>query len=150
MLPEDSMPRHPKMHMKDLVRHLALNETGNMSAYIDCCPTDEEMTEPEGGRNREGMFVELYRDGENVQRFYEYSCKPGVENKPCRFADYRIKAQSRCVQKYSYSYAIVQNPEFKVKNFPLENNKMKFKNIQGFLIHFFFFFFLFAGAPQAS
>jgi hypothetical protein len=30
--------------------------------------------------------------------------------RPCRFLDRRLHNQSRCVQKFSYTYAIVKNP----------------------------------------
>ncbi|CAH1404115.1 unnamed protein product [Nezara viridula] len=43
-------------------------------------------------------------------RFYELSCREGVEGKPCRFMDRKLHNQSRCVQKYSYTYAIVKEP----------------------------------------
>ncbi|XP_071637160.1 uncharacterized protein [Temnothorax longispinosus] len=77
---------------------------------VECCPSVLEMVQPLGGRTREDMYVSLYQDGENIQRFYEYSCRADVLNKPCRFADRKLSNQSRCVQKYSFSYAIVQTP----------------------------------------
>lgn len=85
-------------------------EGGEEGAAVDCCPVIEEMTEPTGGKNRQEMYVELYRDAENAQRFYEYSCRPDVLDKPCRFIDRKLMNQSRCVQKFSYSYAIVKDP----------------------------------------
>lgn len=85
-------------------------EGGEDGLAVDCCPTIEEMVEPVGGRNRQDMYVELYRDGENAQRFFEYSCRPDVLDKPCRFVDRKLSNQSRCVQKFSYTYAIVENP----------------------------------------
>lgn len=89
-------------------------EGGDEGNAVDCCPTVEEMIEPLGGRNRQEMYVELYRDGEIAQRFYEYSCRPDILDKPCRFIDRKLSEQSRCVQKYSYTYAIVQNPKYEV------------------------------------
>ncbi|XP_073960582.1 uncharacterized protein isoform X2 [Choristoneura fumiferana] len=77
---------------------------------VECCPSVAEMVAPKGGRNPNGLFVELYRDGENKQQLYELSCAPDVVDKPCRFVDARLYNQSRCVQKYSYSYALVRNP----------------------------------------
>ena len=99
---------YPEMQM--LIRQ----EGGEEGLPVDCCPTIEEMVEPQGGRNRDDMFVELYRGGENKQRFFEYSCRPDVLDKPCRFIDRKLQAQSRCVQKFTYTYAIVQNPGTKV------------------------------------
>ncbi|XP_066591178.1 uncharacterized protein [Prorops nasuta] len=90
---------------------LLREEAGENGLGVDCCPSIQEMVEPLGGRNREDMYVELYRDGNNVQRFYEYSCRPDVLDKPCRFVDRKFSNQSRCVQKFSYSYAIIENLE---------------------------------------
>lgn len=75
---------------------------------VECCPSIPEMVAKKGGRTPTGLYVELYEDGENKQRLYELSCAPGVVDKPCRFVDARLYNQSRCVQKYSYSYALVR------------------------------------------
>lgn len=47
-------------------------------------------------------------DGADKQRFYEVSCKPGVEGRPCLFMERKLHGHSTCVQRYSYSYAIVR------------------------------------------
>ncbi|XP_018319338.1 uncharacterized protein LOC108732850 [Agrilus planipennis] len=88
-----------------LLRHETKNRSG-----VDCCPSVQEMVEPEGGMNQDDQYVELYRDGNNRQRFYELSCHKDIEGKPCRFMDRRLHNQSRCVQKYSYTYALVKDP----------------------------------------
>lgn len=89
-------------------------EGGDDGLPVDCCPTIEDMVEPVGGRNRQDMYVDLYRDGGSAQRFFEYSCRPDVLDQPCRFVDRKFSNQSRCVQKFSYVYAIVKKPKFKV------------------------------------
>lgn len=89
-------------------------EGGEDGLPVDCCPTVLEMVEPVGGRNRDDMYVQLYRDGPNAQRFFEYSCRPDVLDKPCRFIDRKFSNQSRCVQKFSYTYAIIENSGSKV------------------------------------
>ncbi|XP_077290265.1 uncharacterized protein LOC143914049 [Arctopsyche grandis] len=76
---------------------------------VDCCPSVLEMVEPTGGKNQQDMYVELYRDGDIRQRFYELSCRTDVEDMPCRFVDRRLYNQSKCAQKYSYSYALVRD-----------------------------------------
>lgn len=43
-------------------------EGGEEGLPVDCCPSMLEMVEPVGGKNREDMYVELYRDGEIKQR----------------------------------------------------------------------------------
>ncbi|XP_046678162.1 uncharacterized protein LOC124366014 [Homalodisca vitripennis] len=84
-------------------------EGGEKGLPVDCCPSTLEMVEPQGGINQDGMLVELYSEIQNTQRFYELSCRAGVEGKPCRFLDRRLHNQSKCVQKYSYTYAIVRD-----------------------------------------
>lgn len=102
---EDTTKRMTYREMNMILRH----EGGEDGLPVDCCPTVEEMVEPVGGRNRENMYVQLYRDGQNAQRFFEYSCRPDVLDKPCRFIDRKFTNQSRCVQKFSYTYAIIEN-----------------------------------------
>lgn len=36
---------------------------------VDCCPSVQEMVEPSGGKNLDGMYVELFRDGKKRQRY---------------------------------------------------------------------------------
>lgn len=76
--------------------------------HVACCPSVQEMVAPKGGKTLSGFYVELYQDSTNTQQFYELSCRPGVEGKPCRFMDTRLYNKSICVQKYSYSYALVR------------------------------------------
>ncbi|XP_061720026.1 uncharacterized protein LOC133527148 isoform X1 [Cydia pomonella] len=96
-----------RSHWREM-HQLLVYEARNHSDGVDCCPTVHEMTAPQGGRTLSGLFVELYRDGENNMQLYEISCAAGVVDKPCRFVDARLYNQSRCVQKYSYSYALVR------------------------------------------
>lgn len=50
-------------------------------------------------------------------RFYELSCPDEVLNKPCRFVNKKL--ESRCIQKFSYTYALVKNnPDHKKQNLP--------------------------------
>ncbi|RZF49269.1 hypothetical protein LSTR_LSTR002890 [Laodelphax striatellus] len=79
---------------------LLKKEGGERGLPVDCCPSIMEIIQPLGGINREGMLVRL---------FFELSCRTGVEGKPCRFMDRHLHNQSRCVQKYSYSYALVED-----------------------------------------
>lgn len=88
---------------------LLRQELKNGSA-VECCPAVLEMVEPEGGRNQMGEYRVLYRDGENRQRFYELSCHKDVLMKPCRFMDRKLHNRTRCVQTYSFSYALVKDP----------------------------------------
>ncbi|XP_044756552.1 uncharacterized protein LOC123315062 [Coccinella septempunctata] len=105
-------------------QQLIRQETRNRTT-VDCCPSVLEMIEPEGGKNQDDQYVELYRDGDHRQRFYELSCHKDIKNKPCRFMDKKIHEHSRCVQKYSYTYALVKDTgrhhhhqKISNKNFP--------------------------------
>uniref|UniRef100_A0A0K8SRX6 Uncharacterized protein n=1 Tax=Lygus hesperus TaxID=30085 RepID=A0A0K8SRX6_LYGHE len=76
---------------------------------VECCPSISEMTEPLGGKDENGDIVQLYSgDHMTKQRFYELSCRQEVVDKPCRFLDNKLHNQSKCVQKYSFSYAIIK------------------------------------------
>ncbi|XP_014486688.1 PREDICTED: uncharacterized protein LOC106750701 [Dinoponera quadriceps] len=77
------------------------------SRTVECCPEIMHMVEPIGGQNHRNMFVELFRDGEIAQRFFEYSCRADVLDRPCKFIDWRLSNRSKCVQKFAYVYAIV-------------------------------------------
>ncbi|KAL1453901.1 hypothetical protein WDU94_010204 [Cyamophila willieti] len=92
------------------VQKLLRHEGGEEGREIPCCPSVERIVEPQGGTNRDNMYVHLYRDGENIQRFYELACRDGIEEKPCNFMDRHFHNISRCVQMYSYTYAIVREP----------------------------------------
>ncbi|GBP42260.1 hypothetical protein EVAR_29859_1 [Eumeta japonica] len=94
--------------MQTVLRRESAN-TANSTGVVECCPSVLEMVKPRGGRTPSSLYVELYEDGENRQHLYELSCADGVANRPCRFIDARLYNRSRCVQKYSYSYALVRN-----------------------------------------
>ncbi|CAH1112266.1 unnamed protein product [Psylliodes chrysocephalus] len=106
--------QHLETHRQHVeIHHLALNRTG------ECCPTVFEKVEPLGGSNQDGMYVELYQDHNYKQRFFELSCDPAVIDRPCNFIN-RRNHQSKCVQKYSFSYALVKNSDSnRTKHFPM-------------------------------
>ncbi|XP_020295896.1 uncharacterized protein LOC109860892 [Pseudomyrmex gracilis] len=110
-LEETANKRMTYREMQALLRQ----ESGDDGFPVECCPTKTEMVEPVGGRNQQNMYVQLYRHGQNVQRFFEKSCREDVLNKPCRFIDRKFSNQSRCVQKFMYMYAIVETPGSKVE-----------------------------------
>lgn len=128
---EDTTRRMTYREMNMILRH----EGGEDGLPVDCCPTVEEMVEPVGGRNRENMYVQLYRDGQNAQRFFEYSCRPDVLDKPCRFIDRKFTNQSRCVQKFSYTYAIIENSGSTVRN--VKWSRSTFRELHFLLSSFF-------------
>jgi len=108
-------PKDNQKLLRDEARYL--NRTN-----VDCCPAVLEMIEPRGGRNLHGVYVSLYREANHVQRFFELSCHKDILNKPCRFMERRLHSSSKCVQKYSYTYALVKEENNVgnggVRNFP--------------------------------
>ncbi|XP_059353164.1 uncharacterized protein LOC130701155 [Daphnia carinata] len=84
-------------------------EQKSQATGLECCPTVVEMVQPSGGTNMEGHVVELYRHGDLDQRIYEHSCRPDVLNQPCRFVEKLLRPLSRCVQQFSFTYAVVSD-----------------------------------------
>ena len=93
-------------HLKPL-RPQEPQEPQESHSGLECCPTVIEMVQPSGGVNMEGHIVELFRHGDIDQRIYEHSCRPDVLEKPCRFVEKVLRPISRCVQQFSYTYAVV-------------------------------------------
>ncbi|ESP01230.1 hypothetical protein LOTGIDRAFT_157400 [Lottia gigantea] len=75
----------------------------------ECCPSITEKIHPRGGLSRNNELLELYRDHKTIQAFYQTKCLPGVAKNTCQFLDKKYQAISRCVQKYTYMYAIVRD-----------------------------------------
>jgi len=73
---------------------------------MDCCPSVTELTERAFAVNWLGDLVELFHSDTGVQQFYETVCLPHVKDRPCQFVSDRYVRRSRCVQQYSYAYAI--------------------------------------------
>ena len=95
------------MHLPPLPTSAARFPEKSHSNGLECCPTVVEMVQPSGGTNMEGHVVELYRHGDLDQRIYEHSCRPDVLNQPCRFVEKLLRPLSRCVQQFSFTYAVV-------------------------------------------
>lgn len=93
------------------MQNILKNEGGEMGKPVDCCPTVEYFTSPVGATSHNDMYVELYRDSTTNQSFYEISCHPDYVDKPCRFVDRKLRPQSKCVQKYTFSYALIKDPD---------------------------------------
>lgn len=74
----------------------------------ECCPSVTEAIQPLGGVSITGRILELYREPNATQRFYQTSCREQVKGRPCRYVRTKYESQSRCVQTYSYMYALVR------------------------------------------
>ena len=74
----------------------------------ECCPSTTQGIAPLGGISREGTLLQLFRDSNTIQKFYETTCASHVIGQPCDFIDPMVW-HSRCEQKYTYMYAIVKD-----------------------------------------
>ncbi len=59
-----------------------------------------------GGVSKDGRILELYRDENSTQNFYQISCKE--KGKLCGRKTLNNRYLFHCVQKYSYTYALVR------------------------------------------
>lgn len=73
---------------------------------FDCCPSVTDLTERVLAVNLFGVLVELFHNNNATQQFYETVCLPDVKDQPCQFVADRLVRRSRCVQQYSYVYAV--------------------------------------------
>ncbi|CAA9994338.1 unnamed protein product, partial [Nesidiocoris tenuis] len=67
---EDTMSNEgPSRWLRPRERDILLNkEMAEDSQGVDCCPSVAETIEPQGGRNEQGLLVELYSDHNTKQR----------------------------------------------------------------------------------
>ncbi|KAI0214331.1 hypothetical protein LSAT2_000573 [Lamellibrachia satsuma] len=72
----------------------------------ECCPTYTALASRTSGINPQGMMVELFHTLNSTQTFYETLCRPSIKDRPCQFIAPEFANSSRCVQQYSYMYAL--------------------------------------------
>lgn len=75
---------------------------------LECCPSVTRAIAPLGGLSRDGALLQLFRDSNTIQKFYETTCARGVKGRPCNFIN-QSEWISRCEQKHTYTYAIVKD-----------------------------------------
>ncbi|KAK2159753.1 hypothetical protein LSH36_147g08004 [Paralvinella palmiformis] len=73
---------------------------------MDCCPTVTEVTQRAIAINPQGLLLELFHTPNFTQTFYETVCHPAIKGRPCQFLDRKYISYSKCVQQYSYVYAL--------------------------------------------
>ncbi|CAL8087425.1 unnamed protein product [Orchesella dallaii] len=81
----------------------------NGDSLESCCPVVFEVIAPIYGRSRSGHMVELYKDENVQQKFYEYRCHKDYLEQPCRYVDNQHRKISKCVQQYLDTYALVKS-----------------------------------------
>ncbi|XP_074602223.1 uncharacterized protein LOC141855924 [Brevipalpus obovatus] len=74
---------------------------------LECCPSISEIIQPLGGVSRHGRILQLYHTNTSRQSFFQTSCKK--RDQYCQLIHPTLRPYSRCVQKYSYQYAIVKD-----------------------------------------
>ena len=99
------------------------HQQGGITESFECCPSITRGIAPLGGLSRDGSLLQLFRDSNTIQKFYETTCAPGVHNNSCKFIDAAFS--SRCVQQFTYTYAIVK--DFNVTQ-PFRFDLMKIKS----------------------
>ncbi|KAF7996342.1 hypothetical protein HCN44_001974 [Aphidius gifuensis] len=109
ILPQTDKPKLELTYRE--MQNILRIEEAEKGKPVGCCRTVEYHISPAGGSNRSNMYVELYRDSTTNQSFYEVSCHPDYVDKPCRFIDRKLAPQSKCVQQYSFSYALIKDPD---------------------------------------
>ncbi|XP_035223493.1 uncharacterized protein LOC118196187 [Stegodyphus dumicola] len=95
------LPWDPVLKKREQL-HLLVNKSD------ECCPSVTEIIQPLGGVSKAGRILELYRDQNSTQSFYQTSCKEGVKGHHCRYIDDDRRHHSVCVQRYTYTYALVR------------------------------------------
>jgi len=91
---------------------------------VDCCPSFTQRNRRTFAINRQGLVIELFQTANFTQTFYETVCSNesssheadgagvatvedgGARPPSCKFIDPLFAPRSRCVQQWSYVYAI--------------------------------------------
>ncbi|GAB6018979.1 hypothetical protein CHUAL_000618 [Chamberlinius hualienensis] len=92
---------------------------GGGSQVFECCPSETRMVEMVYGVSRNNTLLEIYNNASKPQRFYEVVCAPNVINRTCKFVEAALQPNSRCVERFTYTYALV-------RDFPITNNDPSF------------------------
>jgi hypothetical protein len=58
------------------------------------------------GINPHGLVLELFQTDNFTQAFYETMCDPSLKDRPCQFIEPTLAPYSRCIQQWSYVYAM--------------------------------------------
>lgn len=116
-----------KRHMYHQKRsHHNAEQEGELEIGLpsECCPSVTRAIAPLGGLSKNGALLQLFRDSNTIQKFYETTCAHGVKGRPCKFIN-QSEWVSRCEQKHTYTYAIVK--DFNVTE-PYRIDYMKIKS----------------------
>ena len=76
--------------------------------HLECCPTQVSHASRQVGIDRHGIIVELLATQNFTQKFYEIRCRAAFKDRPCNFLDRRHTLQSRCIQQFTYEYALIR------------------------------------------
>jgi len=77
-----------------------------------CCPSYHAFIEMVTGTDMHGMSRKLIHHKDRfVQNVPVVKCYPHVKNAPCRLVNDVFRSSSKCVQQYSYVFALVEKGE---------------------------------------
>ena len=77
-------------------------------------------------KTKNGKVVTVNNDDQSPQIFYEVRCAEHVENQTCNFVEKNKKKYSVCVQRYTYTYALVKDidsvkDDWRLDHIPIKN-----------------------------
>lgn len=84
----------------------------NDDFVFDCCPSYTQLHRRVVAVNKKGLIVELFQTDNFTQAFYETACfdedkqQVARTTQPCKFVNSLFAPITRCVQQWSYVYAI--------------------------------------------
>ena len=90
---------------------------------MECCPTATSLSLKYTAVNRDGILLELFNTVNQTQSFYKTYCRSEVKLRPCRFID--RKYTTRCMQQYSYVYAVGRTFGQHMEQFRLEHIRVE-------------------------
>ena len=77
-----------------------------------CCPSYKVARPLKAGVDMDGVMHDVVRRNNSlIQDINMVLCYTHVLNAPCRYLNDSVKASSKCVQQYSYTFALVKDAE---------------------------------------
>ncbi|XP_037081803.1 uncharacterized protein LOC119102525 [Pollicipes pollicipes] len=104
-LPDDLQESAEDPELEDGRQRAALRYADPAADFTVCCPAKEERTSPHAGTRRDGSLAFLYSDADFKQMFFERSCREQTDEEVA-LVRRLVRRRFRCVQEYSYSYAV--------------------------------------------
>ncbi|CAL1548129.1 unnamed protein product, partial [Lymnaea stagnalis] len=72
-------------------------------------PSETHLIVHRAGVSRDGKLLEISRDKSALQIFYQTAFKADFLNQHCHYIKHKYQPASRCMQRFSYVYALVKD-----------------------------------------